>query len=183
MDHCRDIELELVAFASGNLGLPERERVRNHLNGCADCRAELAREMNLRETLASLPRASAPLDLDDHIKAAIRLAGTRTPSGRNRRRLVAALAVAAACLFVAIILPGPRPASGPEPAGSGPQHAWTEQEIAAARQEVMFSLALTARVLDRTRKDTIVEVFANKLPRAVNESLKLVKPTTPGGNG
>ena len=183
MNLCRDIEIELAAYTGGELGPAEHELVRGHLDGCAECRAELAREMNLRETLGTLPTADVPADLDVRIRAAIQSAGNGLPSRRYRHRLAAALTVAAACLALALILPALRPAAGPEPIAVGPRRTWTDQEIAAAREEVMFSLALTARVLDRTQKDAVIEVFANQLPHAVNRSLKFVKPKTSGGNG
>jgi anti-sigma factor RsiW len=183
MNHCRNIEIELAAYAGGELGSAERKRVRSHLDGCAECRAELAREMNLRETLGALPTANVPADLDDRIRAAIQPAGNGIPSRRYRHRLAAALTVAAAGLALALILPALRPAAVPEPIAVGPRRTWTHEEITAAREEVMFSLALTARVLDRTQKDAVIEVFANQLPHLVNRSLKFVKPTTSGGNG
>jgi len=183
MNHCRDIEIELAAYAGGELDSAESRRVRSHLDGCAECRAELAREMNLRETLGALPTANAPTDLEDRIRAAIQTAGNGVPSRWHRHRLAAALTVSAAGLALALILPALRPASGPESITVGPTRTWTDEEITAAREEVMFSLALTARVLDRTRKEAVIEVFANQLPGAVNRSLKFVKPTTSGGNG
>ena len=183
MNHCRDIELELVAYGSGDLSPADRDRVRNHLDSCDECRAELVREMNLRETLAGLPRASAPVGLDDLIHRAIPSAGNRTGSRKERYRLVTAFAVVAASLALAFILPALRPTSGPAPTASDGQQAWTEREIAVGREEVMFSLSLATRILDRTQKDAVIEVFSDRLPRAVNESLKLIKPTNSGGNG
>ena len=93
-----------------------------------------------------------------------------------RHRLAAAITVAAAGLALALILPKPDQ-------DSSPQQTWTDMEIAVAREEVMFTLELTAQVLDRTQKNAIIEVFANQLPNSVNESLKLNKPETSGGNG
>jgi len=176
MNHCRDIERERAAYAGGELDPAQRERIGIHLDGCAGCRAELAREMTLRETLGGLPKARGPVDFDDRIMAAIPAAGADSHPRWMRHRLAGGLTIAAACMALALILPNLRQDSGQQP-------TWTDQEIAAAREEVMFSLALTARVLDRTQKDAIIEVFANQLPNSVNESLKIVKPTTPGGNG
>ena len=176
MNHCRDIELELAAYAGGELDPAQRERIGSHLDGCAGCRAELAREMTLRETLGGLPKARVPVDFDDRIMAAIPTAGTDSHSWWHQNRLAAGLTAAAAVMAFVFILANPG-------RDSGPQQTWTDREIAAAREEVMFSLALTARVLDRSQKDAIIEVFANQLPNSVNESLKIVKPTTPGGNG
>ena len=176
MNRCREIEIELAAFAAGETDPVERDQVRSHLDECAGCRAELAREMNLRETLARLPAASAPANLDHRIRTAIQTARADSRSRRSRHRLAAAVTVVAASLALALILPKP----GQE---SSPQQTWTDMEIAAAREEVMFTLGLTAQVLDRTQKEAIIEVFANQLPNSVNESLKLDKPETSGGNG
>ncbi len=114
--------------------------------------------------------------LTDRILAAIPAAGADSHPRWMRYRLAGGLTIAAASVALALILPN-------LPQDSGPQPTWTDLEIAAAREEVMFSLALTARVLDRTQKHTVIEVFANQLPNSVNESLKIVKPTTSGGNG
>ena len=176
MNHCRDMELELAAYAGGELDPAQRGRIGSHLDGCAGCRAELAREMTLRETLGGLPTATPPADFDDRILAAIPAAGADSHSWWHQNRLAAALTAVAAVVAVVVILANPG-------RNSGQQQIWTDGEIAAAREEVMFSLALTARVLDRTQKEAIIEVFANQLPNSVNESLKIVKPTTSGGNG
>ncbi len=176
MNHCHDIELELAAYAGGELDPAQQKLVASHLDGCAGCRAELAREMTLRETLGGLPTAIPPVDFDNRIMAAIPTAGTDSHSWWRQNRLAAGLTAAAAVMAFVFILGNP----GQD---SGPQQTWTDREIAAAREEVMFSLALTARVLDRSQKNVIIEVFANQLPNSVNESLKRIKPTTSGGNG
>ena len=176
MNRCREIEIELAAYAVGELDPVDHETVRSHLDGCAECREELAREMTLRETLGGLPTACAPATLDNRIMAAIHTSESDSRSRWSRHRLAAAITVAAAGLALALILPKP----GQD---SSPQQTWTDMEIAAARDEVMFTLGLTAQVLDRTQKNAIIEVFANQLPNTVNESLKLNKPETSGGNG
>lgn len=176
MDRCRDIERELAAFGSGELGRAEQTLVRDHLEDCPACRAELDREMKLRNTLGSLPTVSAPSDMDSLIRAAVR-SGENTSQPRwKRKRLTAAVALVAATLAVVLLLPGLRPSTNPDP-------AWSAEEMAAARQDVVYTLALTAKVIDRTRKDAVVEVFADRLPNAINESIKKVKLTTSGGNG
>ena len=176
MSQCTEIELELAAYCSGELDSSARDTVRLHLDECAACRAELGREMELRGALGSLPKAEVPDVLEHRIRAATVQATVPFPLRRSRGRLTAGLVLAAASLAIALLVPALRP-------GSGPDRAWTEEEIAAARQDVMYTLALTARVIDRTQKDAVVDVFADKLPRAINDSFKMVKPTTSGGNG
>jgi hypothetical protein len=77
---------------------------------------------------------------------------------------------------VVLLLPNMRQAADPEP-------AWTAAEMASARQDVRYTLALTAKVINRTQKETMVEVFADRLPNAINDSFKKVKLTNTGGNG
>lgn len=173
MTPCPDIERELSAYLRGDLKPESKKLVREHLDRCIPCRAELARETNLSRTLGSLSLHGAPAELETLLATEI----SSTVTGRaGRGRITAAVLAAAACLAVALLVPSLRPGSPPEP-------TWSEQEIAAGRRDVLFSLALTARVLDRTRKEAVVEVFADRLPRAINESLKTVKPNNSGGNG
>jgi len=176
MNHCPGIELELAAFCSGELDAAERGVVQDHLNQCADCRAELVREMNLRATLVSLPRAPAPDGLEASILAALPHGKDRFNGGKTANRRLVSMALVAAGLALVLLLPVLRSAITPE-------QEWTEQEIAIARQVVMFTLGLTAKVIDRTQKTAVIDVFADMLPHAIDESFKMVKPTTSGGNG
>jgi anti-sigma factor RsiW len=168
------MERELAAYCSGELDPAARDRVRLHLEVCAGCRAELAREREIREVLGSLPRGSFPPELAHRIEAATWGPAPAAPAAGRRTRLTAALILAAAGLAAALLLPGPRTAFGPK-------QVWTKEEIAEGRREVMFTLALTSQVIDRTRRDAVVEVFADKLPHAIDESFKMVKPTISGG--
>jgi anti-sigma factor RsiW len=176
MNPCRDIELELAAYCGGELDPGDRRRVRAHLDACSNCRAELEREIDLRQTLGSLPVFSATGGLDALILAAIEPTPKETRWTRPRVRLTAAAVLVAAGLAVVILLPTMRPASDPEP-------VWTAEEMDAARQDVRYTLALTAKVINRTQKETVVEVFADRLPNAINDSFKKVKLTNTGGNG
>ncbi len=176
MTRCHDIEMELAAFCGEELGSSERKLVQAHLDVCPACRAELAREMSLRQTLGSLPVAMAPGNLDRRILTAVQPAAKETGWSRPKVRLTAAAALVAAGLAVVLLLPSLRPAATGD-------STWTEDEMAAARQDVRYTLALTAKVINRTRKETVVDVFADRLPNAINESFKKVKLTNTGGNG
>ena len=176
MNGCRDIELEIVAYSSGELDPVEQDMVRSHLEDCSACREEMIREMELRQTLESLPRSSAPLNLELRIKAATIQSTARRSRFGNRPRFTATLALTAASLAILLLAPALRPAQEADP-------RWTEAEIAAARQDVISTLSLAAKVIDRTEKSAVIRVFADKLPRAIDDSFKMVKPTTSGGNG
>ena len=176
MTSCPDIERELSAYLRGDLAPESKKLVRDHLDRCPPCRAELVRETNLGQVLASLPRPDAPAELESRLATEINSADGLGHRRAGRGRLTAAVLAAAACLAVALLVPSLRPGYQPPP-------TWSEQEIAAGRRDVLYSLALTAHILDRTRKEAVVEVFADRLPRAINESLKTVKPNNSGGNG
>jgi anti-sigma factor RsiW len=174
MNDCRTIELELGAYAGCELDNGTRVMVRAHLESCASCREELAREKHLHRTLRTIPTVSAPPELESRIQLAIQAGRPARKPVWKTHRLTAAVMLAAASLAVALLVPGLLTSPAPE---------WSEQEIAAGRQDVMYTLVLTAKILDHTRKDTLVDVFADKLPQAINDSFKMTKSNNSGGNG
>jgi hypothetical protein len=54
-------------------------------------------------------------------------------------------------------------------------------EIAAARQDLIRTVTLTARVLDRAGRSTIADVFSERLPAMVAGSLRPLNDPTRGG--
>jgi hypothetical protein len=117
-DH-RDWRLSLGAYALGDLPPDEHAAVAAHLEGCAECRAEL-RSLEGPAALLSLadpdrieaPAAGPPADLGARIEAQIAAEGAREGHEKRRRRrrlgvggAVAAAAVAAVLAF-AILSPG-----------------------------------------------------------------------------
>lgn len=115
-ERCREWRLSLGAHALGQLAEDERVALEAHLEGCAECRAELeslasvARLMPLAdpERFGSAP--APPPALADRVAATIR--AERRAQKRRRRRLRmslggAGVAVAAAAAALAIfVLPG-----------------------------------------------------------------------------
>jgi anti-sigma factor RsiW len=174
MTDCRLFESDLGAYASGELEAAATDRIRAHLECCAPCRDELARENNLRQTLMGLSPVTAPKILESRVQAAIHAQRETRAQAWKPGRLTAAIILAAATLTVALLVPGLR---------TTPSQQWTEQEIASGRQDVMYTLALTAKIIDRTQKDAVIDVFVDKLPRAINDSFKMAKPNNSGGNG
>jgi hypothetical protein len=123
-DH-RDWKLSLGAYALGDLPPDERAALAAHLEGCAECRAELR---SLEGVAALLPLADParieqpparpPADLGARIEAQIAAESAREGRARRRRRLrfgfggaIAAAAVAAALAIA--ILPGGSGESSP----------------------------------------------------------------------
>lgn len=174
MNDCRRIESELGAYAGGELSGPDHATVRAHLEECASCREELAREKFLRSTLGGLPQVAAPAALGDLVAAAIQTEERNRTTMWKPRRLSAAALVAAAALAVVLLAPGP---------WNSPEPEWSDQEIAAGREDVLYTLALAAKIIDNTQKDTLVDVFVDKLPQAINDSFKMTKTNNSGGNG
>jgi hypothetical protein len=118
-DH-RDWRLSLGAYALGDLPADERAAISAHLEGCAECRAEL-RSLEGVAALLPLadpdrieqPTARPPADLGARIEAQIVAESAREGRARRRRRFrlgvggaVAAAAVAAVLAIVVLPLGG-----------------------------------------------------------------------------
>lgn len=113
---------ELIgAYVLGTLSAQERAALDEHLEGCADCRAEVT---ELTRVAAFLPAALVdrieehpvpPVDLEERVLFAVRQAHS-TERRRGRWRLGAGLAVAAALvsIFAVVFL---RMDGSPPPAG------------------------------------------------------------------
>ncbi|MGY1610003.1 MULTISPECIES: anti-sigma factor family protein [unclassified Geodermatophilus] len=102
-DEHRELRELLGAYALGHLEPAERDRVRAHLDGCADCRADLAEIAPLADRLAAVdPDAldatpTPPPDLGARVLARIAEEQRRAVPLRRavvRRRVLAAAAVA-----------------------------------------------------------------------------------------
>ncbi len=105
MKSCRELELQLDDFAEGSSTAEERQRVEQHLAGCADCRGVVQETRALLEASAMLARESLPRkDLWPGIRAEIDR-GRIATSGQRRQRIVVGtrwLAMAASLMIVAI---------------------------------------------------------------------------------
>lgn len=96
---------ELSAYLDGELATAELEIVTTHLETCSDCRSELHELDSARTAVRSLPTLELPILLD--VERSVRRPGSRS------RRIVAAVAGAAAVLAIAVGLSGsPAPGEG-----------------------------------------------------------------------
>jgi hypothetical protein len=115
-DQCREWRESLGAQALGQLGAEERAGLEAHLEGCANCRAEL---QALSGVAALLPHADPerfgpapqpPADLGKRILASFEADSVTSKQRRRRRRFGLAfgggLAAAAAAVLALVILPG-----------------------------------------------------------------------------
>lgn len=181
---CHEIEILLTEYAAGELDPRRNEIVRMHLAGCDECRAELRRELRLRELMGSLPVRRLPLEVGD-LEPADRTAPRA--AGLLRRWLAPAASVAA---VLALVLLSGRlgsdlvPDSGPAPRAEAPAaRRWSEQELDRAQEQVEYTLALTARLLRRSEQSAVKEVFGDRLPRAINDSLRKTLSINEGDQG
>lgn len=112
----RDLRELLGAFVLGGLTPDESRRAREHLESCADCRAELALLTPVARELAQLSRRGAvaptepaetdevPVGLGDRVSAAI-ATERRRAGGRSTFRLAGVgLASAAAAASIAVVV-------------------------------------------------------------------------------
>jgi predicted anti-sigma-YlaC factor YlaD len=118
-DACRDLRAALGAVALGNADPAEELALRAHLDGCAECRAELR---ELRSVATILSRADidrvtqSPTQPADELATRVlgRVAAERNSRRRRTRRRVAvaaatATAIAAAIIALLLIVPGNSP--------------------------------------------------------------------------
>lgn len=124
-DEHRELREMLGSYALGHLGPAERDRVRAHLDGCADCRAELADIAPLAARLAAVdPDAldetpTPPPDLGARVLARIAAEERQrvVPLRRAgvRRRALTAAAVAGVAAAGGVVGWAVRPVPDPPP--------------------------------------------------------------------
>ena len=172
MRDCDFYEIHLAAYAAGDMADGERELLTAHLDTCDACRAELAREMDLRLLLGELPAARCPDAVSRSLHEILDLDAPQVAADDRRSAWawIGPAGVVAAALVALLLVPGLRDGAPPTPQAA--QEAYSEAEVAQARREVLAVLALTADVLDRSSGRTMSNVFGDRLPEAVSGSLR-----------
>ena len=56
-------------------------------------------------------------------------------------------------------------------------------ELAAAQDQLHYSLSLTARIIQRGQRETVQDVFGERLPRVISDSLRKTIHTNQGDQG
>ncbi len=69
--HCFDVQIELEAYADGELNPEQTAPLELHLASCDDCQAELARLQTVVEALESWPLVVEPARLTNRIMAQV----------------------------------------------------------------------------------------------------------------
>ena len=171
---CHDIQLLLTEFAADALADDEAAGVAGHLAVCDDCRAELAREMSLRETLSTLPIQTAPAMATPRRDA---LTARFPQPGRRWTPVLGGLAAAALALAIFI----------PETPGDVPDRVittpYTPAQVAQARYDARTSLVMAFDIIAKTQRHTVTDVFGRQLPRAISGSLSGTAASPEGGEG
>lgn len=78
---CTESKPSLSSYLDGALEALEMRRISVHLNGCSDCRAELAKLSTTQQVVASLGRKQAPADLS--LKLRVMLSQAMAEKRRN----------------------------------------------------------------------------------------------------
>jgi hypothetical protein len=152
-DPCRDWRGALGAAALGRLEPAEEIGLRAHLDGCADCRAELRDLTPVATALAAVPvedLTSAPAEPSDALAGRIlrRVAIERgVRRNRHRRRIAAGVSafVAAAAAVIAVVLfvggSGGSPGTQVQISGVGNATASATLRPASAGTEIDMTVA------------------------------------------
>jgi anti-sigma factor RsiW len=69
---CLDVQMELQAYADGELSPEQAALLEQHLTGCDGCRAELARLQAVVAALETWPLVAEPVQLTAHVMARVR---------------------------------------------------------------------------------------------------------------
>ena len=172
MNDCTLYDIQLADYSAGELREPDLGAVESHLAQCANCRAELAREIELRQVLSGLPQVNCPQRVTTTLHESLAQVETRTAF--TRRWSVGLPLVAATLLAVLLVRALWQEPNAPVPNAvptADVAAQYTAAEIDQARREVIASLVLAADILDRSRDKTVVDVFGARLPRAISQSL------------
>lgn len=151
--NCQDIEMLLMEYVSGELDGSTCADIEQHLAQCTACSQELEREKVLAKTLGALPAGN--------VEAPV---GFIYPVQQNKWWLPASGGLVAAAVLLAILITG-------QPVTEHHKPAPSNQELAAATEDVRWTLRLAQNIIQKNEKETLVDLFGTKLPTAISGSL------------
>lgn len=143
--------------------------VRRHLNRCSSCREFYESEVFMRRIFSTLPRLDLPARVREQIDRAVRSPAHGYPGillSLYTRRQGISLSLAAAALAL-LMLVGP---FGGDPALQDSRY--TQEELEKARQQAEWSLAYAGRLVNKTGKNAVDDVFVEKIPGKFREVLE-----------
>jgi anti-sigma factor RsiW len=184
---CAAVEILLAEYRGGELDRAEAQLVEDHLGQCRACRAELARELHLSDSLGSLPLVKCPQRVTDAILAVVdeteSIPAARPVDPPLSRRWTTFVGLAAAAAALVLMLAGPLDNGQPDQKSRAGESVYTQAEVDAARADLKRSLQLTARIINQTERSTVKEVFGHTLPESLTRSIKTLMTTPEGGQG
>jgi hypothetical protein len=128
---------------------PVDASVASHVNQCSECAASLDRLIQTRDALRNLPLLDAPDAAWQRIQTALddssKPDSDSHKTGRDRRRAIAAFAVAASAAVVALLLVT---RVGNEPTEPAPRITPTVEPVAPQTNDTMAQLIEQSRELD-----------------------------------
>jgi len=189
---CQDIRQHLEEHLDRDPAAAATGDLAAHLSECPDCRLEIAQEIALRSSFASLPRVACPSPLaarldsvPEETRAKEAAIPVRSQPAERRwwSRLSfpvwqpAALAAAAAIVLILVATTIDRP--GTELA----DQQFTQTEIQTARQQAESTLLYALGIIHRSEKEVIGGILGEQLPQAIKGSLRKTWERTQGGQG
>jgi len=185
MTRCNHIEGMLTEYLSGELEPLELAIVDDHLDECATCRAELALARDVAAGFAALPLVGCPDQVSRDILAEVdaELAGRPAPGRRGHVswwRTAGLAGTLAAAVLLAVVLPRRTPEPAQVATDPRPDTTLvTDRAVAEARQDLLWTLAYTASVIDRSEKRSIANVWRQVRSRTPDSHAASI----PGGQG
>ncbi len=143
------------------------------------------RDRGRERALASLPTLSLSADRRRRILAAAAAEAAGRPAAPHRRRqladrrLLAGLAAAAiVVLLLAPSLPWRRGTAPPTPVAG-----YSPEQVETAREQARYGLALAARIVKRSERAALADVFRHRLPEVIRGTLGDAIQRTRGDEG
>ena len=192
---CERVRDRIDPYLDDDLAPGEAARVEAHLEGCPDCRSELAAARRLQTALREgLPMLSCPPEVTEEVLRVARAeAEAPRPAPASRpaaapiterlRRFFAAGALRpalAAAAVLALLVAAPllyRAVTGPEAGrngaevATGGEPAYSPEEVARAEEEARLVLAYVASVGRDAGRTVQEEVFADGIGRPTRRML------------
>jgi hypothetical protein len=174
--NCRDLEELLSAYADGELSRTQREFIEEHLSGCADCRATLARFETAGSQLASLRETPVSPDISKSTLSKIKAVGINAP--KDWRSWLRPVTTAAAIMAVIAIMLAAQPWSMESSEAMAASIVRNSPEVQMALNgEDIEEVEVTTKVVDEENNVLMVLVRTEERAVAAEVNLETKKVT------
>lgn len=141
--HCEESLDILEAYVDGDLPAAEADRLREHLEACPSCAAELALAEKVQRELRTLPLPDCPPEILEKVRQAGK--GAVVPFPRRERTIGRRIAAVAAALLLSV--------GGGALFFKAQQVQREREQIAQAELEARYALAYIGKLSRRTGLD------------------------------